>query len=73
MANVYELRIARFDRFGAGAIFCFMLTAENAENAEMTEREKLDSITDSIIGDSIDQFQRQSTQEWNHQNGEQLS
>jgi GxxExxY protein len=31
-----------------------MLTAENAENAEMTEREKLDGITDSIIGDAIE-------------------
>ena len=31
-----------------------MLTAENAENAEMTEREKLDNITDSIIGGAIE-------------------
>jgi len=31
-----------------------MLTAENAENAEMTERERLDSITDSIIGGAIE-------------------
>ncbi len=31
-----------------------MLTAENAENAEMTEREELDRITDSIIGDAIE-------------------
>jgi hypothetical protein len=39
----------------------------------MTEREKLDGITDSIIGCAIGQLQRQSTQEWNRQNGKQLS
>ena len=52
MANVDELRIRRFDRFGAEAIFCFMLTAENTENAEMTEKRTLGRITDSIIGDA---------------------
>jgi GxxExxY protein len=41
------------NRFLQERFFAFMLTAENAENAEMTEKERLDHITDSIIGDAI--------------------
>jgi len=32
----------------------YLFTAENAESAEMTERENLDQITESIIGTAIE-------------------
>jgi len=32
----------------------YLFTAENAESAEMTERENLDQITESIIGAAIE-------------------
>ena len=42
------------NRFLPERFFVFVLTAEIAENAEMTDREKLDSITDTIIGCAIE-------------------
>ena len=37
------------------AFFClYLFTAENAETAEMTEKEKLDQITERIIGAAIE-------------------
>jgi len=35
-------------------IFCICFTAEIAETAEMTEKDRLDQITDSIIGAAIE-------------------
>jgi len=35
-------------------LFLYLFTAENAETAEMTEKDRLDQITDSIIGAAIE-------------------
>ncbi len=44
-----ECVLCRYDKH-----FLYLFTAENTESAEMTERENLDQITESIVGAAIE-------------------
>lgn len=55
-ASIYQNLLIKFKRIASykSDFFVFFLTAENTDSAEMEEKDRLDEITNSIIGAAID-------------------